>query len=111
MTPSLGNAYVARVAVFWTPAAGYVVPGADPGPVVVVPQVDPYNVMTPELKARVLQDAKDREMRDARFRPVAPAKPGVGGRGSPMLVRTAFDKPVVRRGGEKLASAAPRSWR
>jgi len=65
-TPELATAYVARVAAYWPPAAGY----AAAGTLVKVPNVDPYDVMTPELRARLVQAAMDRAARDAALRPV-----------------------------------------
>jgi hypothetical protein len=61
MTPSLANAYVARVAVFWTPAAGFAMRGGALSPTLELGRVDPYGVMTPELKARALRAALDHD--------------------------------------------------
>jgi hypothetical protein len=75
MSPPLANAYAARVAVHWQPARGFVMPGTVSEPVVVTPSVDPYDVMTPELQARVRAAAADRLALLARARPAVPAPP------------------------------------
>ncbi len=88
MSPSLANDYAARVAVHWSPARGFRMPGTVSVPVVAPPNVDPYGVMTAGLQARVRDAAADRMALLARFHPLAP--PGTGKR------------PLVR-----LASVAP----
>jgi hypothetical protein len=72
MSPPLANAYVARVAAHWQPARGFVMPGTAVPPVVATPKVDPYDVMTPELQARVRAAASDRLALLARQRPAVP---------------------------------------
>jgi hypothetical protein len=67
-TPSLSDAYVARVAVYWSPAQNYVAKTAA-ARAPLVADVDPYNVMTPEEKARMTLAAHDRAIRDAAIGP------------------------------------------
>jgi hypothetical protein len=69
-TPERAAAYVARVAAYWPPAADYTAGRR----VTLARNVDPYNVMTPELKARLVQAAIDRTARDAALRPTPLAK-------------------------------------
>ncbi len=78
MSPPLANAYVARVAAHWSPARGFVMPGTVTAPVVVLPKIDPFDVMTPALQARVRDALSDRLALLARSRlpaPVTPAAP------------------------------------
>ncbi len=64
-TPELATAYVARLAAYWPPAAGY----AAPHLVAMARDVDPYNVMTPEFKAKMVQAAIARAARDTALQP------------------------------------------
>lgn len=67
-TPALASAYIARVTAFWPPGLGYVVPGAAaPAAQTIATLVDPYDVMTSEEKARRIQAAADRAVRDAAY--------------------------------------------
>ena len=69
-TPDLATHYVARVAVYWPQALGY----AAPRTTELARNVDPYNVMTPEFKAKMVQAALARTARDSALRPVSLAK-------------------------------------
>ena len=74
MSPPLANAYVARVAAHWSPARGFTMPGTVvAAPVEVLAKVDPYDVMTPALQARVREAVVERLALVARARPAAPA--------------------------------------
>ncbi len=68
MTPELGAEYQRHVAAFLPEGSRY---GLSVQPITAMlvlsrtPVVDPYNVMTPELKARLRQDMADRNARDS----------------------------------------------
>ncbi len=65
MTPALGAEYAGRVAAFWPPAASAGArPGQAPEAGRAASRVDPYDVLTPEFRARLVQDAAYRATRD-----------------------------------------------
>jgi len=72
MTPELGAEYQRHVAAFLPEGSRYglstqAMPAILVGPR--TPPIDPYDVMTPEFKARLRQDTADRNARNATFGP------------------------------------------
>lgn len=65
MTPSISADYAERVAVFWPLAAAAAEPMRQASAAAqAAAQVDPYGVLTPEFRARLIQAAADRQARN-----------------------------------------------
>ena len=97
MTPELGAEYQRHVAAFLPEGSRYglstqAMPAMLTGPR--TPPIDPYDVMTPEFKARMRQDMADRSARNATF---GPRDTLSGGRQSMVPVRTARSAPALGR--------------
>ncbi len=87
-TPAIGAVYSRRIALVWPLASHYGLPLPVPQAAPVVPQglaVDPFNVMTPEFRAKLIADAAFKAQRNTalglRAPPVAqspqPARPRI----------------------------------
>ena len=84
-TPDIGAAYGSRVVAVWPAASTYGVEFASGGHPVVLPipiEVDPYHVLTPEFRRKLIAEAEFRRVRDRAIgivpvpaaAPVVPAK-------------------------------------